>query len=64
VYVDARPRDTGVVVLGSKSNDDLVFSRDAHARVVVTKARGRPLYAEGLETTSSCPTIPAAGTDS
>lgn len=43
VYVDARPRDTGVVVLGSKGNDDLVFSRDVHGRVVVTEARGQPL---------------------
>jgi Ca2+-binding RTX toxin-like protein len=44
-YVDARPRDTGVVVLGSKGDDHLVFSRNASKQVVVTEAQGKPLHA-------------------
>jgi Ca2+-binding RTX toxin-like protein len=44
VYVDARPRDTGVVVLGSESNDQLTFER-INGQVVVTEMLGGPLHA-------------------
>ena len=43
VFVDARPRDTGVVVLGSKDNDRMIFSRE-NGNVVVTEISGGTLH--------------------
>lgn len=45
VYVDARPRDTGVVVLGSQGDDHLVFSRTGGGNVVVAETAGKPIHA-------------------
>ena len=44
VFVDARPRDTGVVVLGSTQNDHMLFSHEGGS-VVVTETSGGTLHA-------------------
>lgn len=42
VYVDARPRDVGVIALGSAGNDHLVFRRTGGAVVITAQA---PIHA-------------------
>jgi Ca2+-binding RTX toxin-like protein len=44
VFVDARPRDTGVVILGSKGHDDFTFEW-VNGAVVVTANDGESLHA-------------------
>lgn len=44
VFVDARPRDTGVVVLGSAGSDSLRFQR-IDGKVVVTETAGAAIHA-------------------
>jgi Ca2+-binding RTX toxin-like protein len=55
VFVDARPRDTGVIVLGGTDDDHLVFSRE-NGDVVVTETSGGVLHA-GAHCTQIAPTV-------
>jgi hypothetical protein len=55
VYVDSRPRDTGVVVIGSVADNHLIFSREG-TQVVVTETLGGALFA-GPHCTQAAPHV-------